>query len=493
MTTNLHFAIVGIPLSRPELVDYLMTPKPQAQGSPIYIIGQRPSASAEANWIEHLSHTAVPIIADLLKIDDPHGHLTEVTTDRLVPVEFLAEPNFLTRALGGWIANYFALIGFTPPLSSSDPLLKEAEILKDHGSQVCFFGADPQQVASRLHEETGLTETAVAQAFCQLHTIRHQTLGGQPTLDQQMAYIDKIYAEIADGLYFGTSGQPLIPSTILIDELMGQMVGIELARRTAVANQNHQIADILAAWQEAHKQATGLQLMLKGEYIVGRHRRSTILIAPELGVVVKQPAPEPFHEIQLGAKTVQGRPENWPIITEDGALVTARGRLRLILEEDLVPRISNAFNYNMQFSALMGLTLEAYVRGETVQDTVLADHSRLTPQLYEEIVLHQQACEQLGIENGDWHAPNFIVRQPDEAIIHVDWGAARPLRPDEYTPEGKLARLNQVSNMAFSFKNETLAARLKQLHHDLITDDGRMAQLQERARRLAGQGDFSNQ
>ncbi|WP_420630249.1 hypothetical protein [Candidatus Leptofilum sp.] len=486
MNPILEFAIVGIPLSRPEIVNFLVPPQPEVRGQPLYIVGQRPSAAAEAKWVQHLSETAVPTITDLLMIDNPHGHLVQTTTDRLVPVEFLAEPNFLTRALGGWVANYFAVIGNEPSRNGNDPLLRKAEILQRHGQTIRYFGADPQQVASRLFAEIGLTETAVAQTFCQLHATRQQMIGEPPTIQKRMAYVDHLYAELVEGRFLGTVNLPPVPSTILIDELIGQMVKLELQRRTAVANRNHQTTDAIAAWQQKHRQSTGLQLMLKGEYIVGRHRRSTVLIAPELGIVVKQPAPEPFHEIELGAKIALGRPENWPYITEDGALVTARGRLRLILEENLVPRISKAFNYNMQFSALTGLTIEAFVRGSTVQDTVLADHSRLTAALYEEIVLHQQVCEQLGIENGDWHAPNFIVRQPDGAIVHVDWGAARPLRPDEYTPEGEKARLNQVSNMAFSFKNETLAARLKQLHHDLTSSNARMSRLRNLARILAG-------
>ncbi len=483
-----QFAIVGIPLSRPEIVDFLTPPQPQARGSRVTIVGQRPSASAEANWVKRLGETAVPTITDLLQIDDPHNHLGQTTTDRLVPVEFLAEPDFLTRALGGWVANYFGVIGYEPPLANGDPLLNRAEILQDFGDQIRFFGADPHQVAARLEEETGLRETAVAQAFCRLHIIRQQTLGAAPTLTTRTAYIDQLYAEIAEGSNFASQQQPAIPQHILLDDLMGQMVALELQRRTAVANQDYAVSDQIAAWQEAHRRATGLQLLLKGEYIVGRHRRSTILIAPELGVVVKQPAPEPFHEIELGAKTVNGRPENWPYITGTGELVTARGRLRLILEEDLVPRISHAFRYNTQFSSLLGLTLETFIQGDTVLETVWRDATQLTPALYEEIMLHQLVCEQLGIENGDWHAANFIVRQPDKAIVHVDWGAARPLRPDELTPEQQQARLTQVRNIAFSFKHPPLVARVEQLHDELTQDDGRMANLQTRAKTLSEQG-----
>ena len=485
MIKKRRFAIVGIPLSRPEIVDFLIPPQPKARGSVVITVGQRPSATAETNWIKHLGETAVPTIADLLQIDDPHGHLVEQTSDRLVPVELLAEPDFLTRALGGWVANYFGVIGFKPPLANGDPLLNQAEILHDFGNQIRFFGADPQQIANRLEGETGLAETAVAQAFCRRHTIRQEKLGAARTLAARMAYTDQLYTEIAQERGFAINQQPPIPHHLLLDELLGQMVELELQRRTAVANQNHPVSDKITAWQEAHQQASGLQLLLKGEYIVGRHRRSTILIAPELGVVVKQPAPEPFHEIELGARIVNGRPENWPVMTEDGALVTARGRLRLILEENLVPRLSRAFSYDTQFSSLLGLTLETFIQGDTVLETVWQDGAQLTPALYEEIVLHQLVCEQLGIENGDWHAANFIVRQPDEAIVHVDWGAARPLRPDELTPEGQKARLHQVRNIAFSFKHAPLVARVEQVHDELTQDNGRMAVLQTRARELS--------
>ncbi|MAT96361.1 MAG: hypothetical protein CL608_04390 [Anaerolineaceae bacterium] len=485
MIKKRQFAIVGIPLSRPEIVDFLVPPQPKARGSKITIVGQRPSPTTEAKWIKHLAETAVPTVEDLLQIDDPHGHLVERATDRLVPVEFLAEPDFLTRDLGGWVSNYFGTIGYEPPLANGDPLLNRAEILRDFGSQIRFFGADPHQVAKRLEEETGMGIEAIVQAFCRLHTIRQHHLGQRPTLPTHMAYIDRLYTEIAEECSFAAKDQPAIPNHILLDELLGQLVILELLRRTAVADQNHSVSDVIAAWQETHKQASGLQLLLKGEYIIGRHRRSTILIAPELGVVVKQPAPEPFHEIELGARMVNGRPENWPVMTEDGALVTARGRLRLILEENLVPRISRAFGYNTQFSSLLGLTIEPFIQGDTVLEAVWGNAARLTPALYEEIVLHQLVCEQLGIENGDWHAANFIVRQPDGAIVHVDWGAARPLRPDERTPGGESARLHQVRNIAFSFKHPPLVARVEQLHDALTRDDGRVAALQTRAQELS--------
>ncbi|MCA9968370.1 MAG: hypothetical protein KC423_29195, partial [Anaerolineales bacterium] len=75
MSKPLQFAIVGIPLSRPEIVEFLVPPQPKSRGSLVTIVGQRPSAAAEANWIKRLQETAVPTITDLLYIDNPHGHL----------------------------------------------------------------------------------------------------------------------------------------------------------------------------------------------------------------------------------------------------------------------------------------------------------------------------------------------------------------------------------------------------------------------------------
>jgi hypothetical protein len=263
--------------------------------------------------------------------------------------------------------------------------------------------------------------------------------------------------------------------------MMAHLVRLEVRRRAAVADGDAADADRIQRWQQAQEAETGLKLLLKGEYIVGRHRRSTILIAPELGYVVKQPGPEPHHEIALGAKRFQGREENWPRLTEDGSVVTARGRLRLIVEENVVPPLSQACGYDMQFCTLLGLTIEPFVDGATVQETVLRDNERLTAGLYEQIVLHQQICEALGVENGDWHAPNFVIRKADQAVVHVDWGAARPLRADEMTAEGYLSRLNQVSNMAFSFRDPGLAQRLKRLHKALISDPERMDRLRKQA------------
>lgn len=68
---------------------------------------------------------------------------------------------------------------------------------------------------------------------------------------------------------------------------------------------------------------------------------------------------------------------------------------------------------------------------------------------------------------------------------------ARPLRPDEYTPDAIQSRVNQVNNMAFSFKDANLAARLMQLHTNLVMDNRRMDNLRRRARQLAEKEDSS--
>lgn len=492
MAGHTQFAVVAIPLSRPDVVDFLTPPQPEARGTAVQIVGQRPTARAEAAWVARLKQQPRPSVAALLAIDNPHTHLITTHTDRLVPVQFLlAEHNFLTRDLGGWVSNYFGTLGLganTP----DDPLLNHAEVLQTYGDEIAYFGADEAQVAERLEAETGLPTAELTAAICQLHQLRARFLGDAPDCAAHMRYVERVYEEIRSHNFFAgvtatgeIDRQAALPDVLLYDELMGQLVVIEQARRDAQARFDDVQAAHLADWQSRQLAEHGLELLLKGEYIVGRHRRSTILIAPELGVVVKQPAPEPFHEIELGARIALGRPENWPYLTHDGSLVTARGRVRLILEEDLVPRISAAFDYGMRFSSLLGLTIEQFVQGKTVQEVVLGDHTRLNATLYEEIVLHQQVCERLGIENGDWHAPNFVVRESDGEVVHVDWGAARPLRSDEFTPGAVRGRIDQVSNMAYSFKDEGLAARLLGLHRDLTGDEAQMMRLRGRAEQLA--------
>ena len=66
---------------------------------------------------------------------------------------------------------------------------------------------------------------------------------------------------------------------------------------------------------------------------------------------------------------------------------------------------------------------------------------------------------------------------PDEKNNFIDDPQERETRQ---TP----ARLNQVSNMAFSFKIPELAVHLKSLHRALINDEARMAALQKRASAL---------
>lgn len=473
-----HYAVVGIPLSRPEIVDFLLPPRSETRGIPLLTVGQRPTPPAEIDWLQRLLLTDRPTVTDLLAIDDPHGHLVAIQTDRLAPVESLTQPEFLTRNMGGWAANFFGVVGLPKKPWPADPVLNHLEILTDYGSQIRYLGADPALTKARLVEELGGDVPFVIEALLHLQT-RRQAMAGQP-----LAYIDQIYEEIATGNCFATSERPCLPDLILYDELMGQLVRLELKRRAALADGRKQETESIKAWQQGHTETSGLRLILQGEYVIGRHRRSAILIAPELGVVIKQPAPEPLHDVALGFKEVEGQMENWPVTTNGGDLVTSRGRIRLTVEEDVVPRLNQVFNHNVRFSVVLGLSVEPFVVGQTVQDWVLADHSRLTPDLYETIVLHQQVCELLNIDNNDWHAPNFVRRDGDGKLVHIDWGAARPLEPAELTPEHQLARLNQIRNMAFSFKNHDLAERLTAIHTDLVADAARMERLRQRARTL---------
>jgi len=476
---NNHYAVIGIPLNRPDIVSFLQPPSPMPRGTQIQILGQRPTLAAEAAWVDKLSQQ--PTIENLLALDHPENYLISTFTDRLVPVEFFKDPDFLTRNLGGWTAIFFG-VAVLPEDDLPDPLRQHLEILADYGRSIHTFGADPMLVNQRLPDEVGATVAETAVFYQQLHQQRPPA----PLKPKVVARtIDKLYAQIAEGTMGKTAVSGPIPQSILLDELMGWMVWQEQARRDAMANGKAKIAAQIAAFQAEMKDATGLMLILKGEYIVGRSRRSTVMIAPDLGVVVKQPGAEPFHEIELGAVTYNGRPENWPTLTHDQSLVTSRGRVRLTLKEGLIPRLYRAFRHPLEFSTLLGLTIEPFVVGKTTQQFAQADHAYLTPALYETYILHQQVAEAMQIENGDWHSANFVVRDSDGEIVHIDWGAARPLRPDEQTPEGELSRLNQVKNIAYSFHDEALAAKVTRFHDQLLADAGRMGRIRERAEVLA--------
>lgn len=476
------FQLVAIPLNRSENIRFLQSVVPgMSRGQSLLIVGQRPTPETELAWLKHLQTAAEPHVKDLLVIDDPHGHLVETTTERLVPLEKLKDPQFLRLNLGGWTPIYFAVIGLNKNQSrSADPLLRRAEILADYGDRIRFFGADPLQVEARLARETGLSNVR------ELARLLGQVRQMQPTMANEVltAYADRLYAETRAAHLAAHGGRKGVPELLLFDALLSEMVRLENARREAVADGNEERARSIAAWQQKKEQDTGLRLLLKGEYIVGRARRSTVLIAPELGVVIKQPGPEPFHEIELGARIYRQTAENWPFLTSDGALVTPRGRLRLIVEEDILPRIARVLGHRLTLSTLMGLTVESYIPGETVQQHVLSRPERMTAALYEEFVLQQQVCELLGIENGDWHSANFMYHPADGRLVHVDWGAARPLRPDERTPQGRLARLNQMKNIAFSFHNQPLAEKVLYLHEELIGDGARLSRIGGRARAL---------
>lgn len=475
-----QYAAIALPLNRPEIVRFLLPPTPKPRGATLHIVGQRPSFRAETGWIERLRQMPAPSLADFLDIDDPRHNLEKTTTDRLVPVELLAQPGYLTRNLGGWSPIYFG-VACLPSKRPSDPLLDQVEVLADYGWQVRYFGADKEQVTARLEAEAECDWPTLLCSLIHLHSLRPAKGKG---LAETKAYIEKLFRETLSGNCLAGTGRPPMPKILLYDELLSQMRHVELARRRYLMAGKTWPTLTIQTWQETWRQELGV-MIVKGEYIAGRHRGSLVLIAPQLGVVIKQPAPEPFHLIEPNAKTINGQPENWPVLTQDGALVTPRGRIRLLLEEGFIPRLHRIFNHRMTFSTLMGFTLEAFVAGHTVQAYVLADHERMTADLYDAFILHQQTCEALGVENGDWHAANFILPDRDGEIVHVDWGAARPLQPEELTPAGGRTRLNQVQNIAYSFHNEALAHRVRQLHADLVADTDRLDRIRQQARGLA--------
>jgi len=476
-----RFAVVAIPLRRPSIVDFLDARGPEPRGTRLHILSQRPTRSAQRTWTRRLRGQSTVTVDDLVALADPHTYVVPTHTDRLVPEQFLQEPGFLTRNLGGWSPLYFAVAGLPDPLPD-DPLLNEMDVLRTYGNAIEAIGADPAHVEARLSDEMEGNAEHAAASVVRLDAL-HDTYAGDPD-----AHVRALHAALQGTTQITTADGRPVPSVLLEEALMDRLVAVEQERRAAHARRDtetkNQHQRLLDRWQDD----LGLRLILKGEYIAGRHRRSTIVIAEGLDRVIKQPAPEPRHEIELEARTVGGEPENWPRLVDGGAVVMPQGRVRRILDEGVVPRLHRAFDHGVRFSALLGLIVEAYVDGPTVQEWVQDDPSRMTSELYEQIAATQHVCERLGVDNPDWHSANFIVENADEddppSLVHIDWGAARPLESDEKTEAQRRERLDQVQNLAFSFHDDAIAERVRALHDELMADDEAQARVRRRAEAL---------
>lgn len=471
------FATVAIPLRRPAVREFLKGRTSEPRGAALQILDQRPTRAAQQAWAKRLSSPPVTA-ADWQALADPHGYLVSTHTDRLVPEQFLQEPDFLTRAPGGWAPIYFAVVGLPEPVPA-DPLLDQMEVLTRYGSSIDAFMADPDHLMERLPDEMQAPPVQVADAVNRVHEL-YVAHANDPD-----AHIRALYAALQGEAPLTTPSGHEVPEPLLCDALMDRLVRVEAARRTEQANHDEATMNRLQTLLDGWRDELGLTVILKGEYIAGRHRRSTIVIAEALDRVIKQPAPEPFHDIELGARTVDGELENWPYLTNGGAVVMPQGRIRLILEEDVVPRLNRAFDHDVQFSTLLGLIIEDYVTGPTLQEWAQAKPERMTEAVYEQVLATQQVCELLKVNNPDWHSANFIVnadadtREPD--LVHIDWGAARPLHNGEHTPDQRRARLNKVQNLAFSFNDDALAERVRTFHDALTSSDDALARIRRRA------------
>lgn len=458
----MNYVLGAIPLSRPAVVDFLTARSTPPQGPLVATIGQRPSAMARRAWFDRLraAINADDVSVDLLLAnDDPHAHLIQTPTDRLIPAGFIDEPEFLTRTLGGWAPVLFDVFGHDG--TADDPLLEQLEVLVEYGPIIAAVTADPVMVSERLDDEVGGGVMGAARV---LTDVADLVQGAGDAMSAVTALTRALHDEVH-------------PQAVLFDALLDILVTIETRRRQFVADGDTTGAEVAAELQGLWREDGGFTLILKGEYIAGRHRRSTVLIAPDFGVVVKQPAPEPLH--QITTRVIYGVSENWPQPVDGGALVTPRGRLRMMLEDGAMPQLTAALTYDITFCSLLGVTVEPHIAGATLQQAALQDPESLTQDVYESIVMHQQVCELFGIDNADWHAANFMVAR---SLVHVDWGAARTLRPEEQTPHDAQRRLDQVRNLAFSFHDEALAQRVHQLHSHVTEDPDVMGRIRARAK-----------
>lgn len=467
---EVHYALVAIPLSRPPVRRFIRDWHVPARGAEIRVIEQRPPAPVRAQWLRDL--TTIDDDPDkagtvVLSTDPAMAHVGITRTDRLVPRHLLDDDGYLERNMGGWAPLWFDALGVAARVDR-DPLLDAAATLVDYGARIASTTVSPELVARRLPVEFADVATLRRSASALLRARSRRE--GSPVADL-------VAAARGDGPLGGD-----IDRLLVYDALIEELYRIEIARRDAVAEDRANLQRRLRDRQRAYAEELGVELMLKGEYIMGRHRRSTILLAEGIGMVVKQPAPEPEHEIDLAVRTYGGLGENWPRPDGEGRMVTARADIAQVVESTAVERLNEAFGRDVRFSVVLGLSVEQFEQGPTLAALARERHQELTPRRYDEILVHHLACEELGINNPDWHAANFMVT--GEGLVHVDWGAARPIEPFEATPEGARSRLDQVRELAWSFHDVDLAERTSALHARAVGDPDHLARLRARAREL---------
>lgn len=471
---DVRYVLGAIPLRRPAVRRFLRDWHVPARGVVVPVLEQRPTAAARGNWLGRLADPGGDPTSAALSIDDPMRHLGRHPTDRLVPREHLADDTFLERNLGGWAALWFGCVGLEPDRDRDDPMLAALTEIVDYGDRIAGATAPRDLVADRLDTEIDGGATALADGARALCEAGAHGDGDIPSHERIVALADATRGEgpLSDHL----------PRLLAYDELLEALYRLELRRRAAVDDDEGDVERSTSETQRRLDESLGVSLMLKGEYILGRHRRSTVLLAEGLGVVVKQPACEPEHDVAIDARTWDGESENWPVPDGDGRVVTSRARMAEVVTDEAVARLDRAFGRDVTFSTVLGLSVEPWESGPTLAELARRDHEQLTAERYDEVLVHELACEELGVENPDWHAANFIVS--DDGLVHVDWGAARLLEPHERTEAGARERLDHVKQLAYSFQDTDLAERTRALHHAATGDPDHIAELRARARAI---------
>ena len=204
------FTVIAIPLRRDPIIDFLEDREPDPRGASLRILAQRPSAAAQSAWADHLRSQPAPTIPDLLAITDPHAYLTPTYTDRLVPEQFLQEPGFLRRNLGGWSPVYFGVAEIPKPLPD-DPLFDHLEVLTTYGATIQSFGADPRQVEQRLPDEMSGGLRHVAASVGRLDDVKADHADAPDT------YTRVLHEALAETASIQTSAGRPVPTLLLCD------------------------------------------------------------------------------------------------------------------------------------------------------------------------------------------------------------------------------------------------------------------------------------
>ena len=287
--------------------------------------------------------------------------------------------------------------------------------------------------------------------------------------------IEALYNEISsDNLLKGNDGKP-VNKNLMLATIFNQVVRLDQDKIAAQEN-----ASGLQIFEDLQEKLSKQGIELMGHdpsFIFARADVGATVELKELGIFIKSPGLRP-----AGSPNLDADPKDYSFEkTEDGKAIihTARATMQNRLEMG-IDKLEKIFGVNSGISVVNGVSIQRS-KGETTLENKVKTADDLTLEDYKGLIETALICEELGLENKDWSASSFVVKENE--LVPVDFGAFNKINPDETTQD----RLDRIKNIVGSFKelNEgvNIEGKVTQLHQ-IFTDPLVFSGLQSKAKKV---------